>query len=142
MYAVTGKASDYRDRELDRVESGAVELVLIERCEAENEAGGWEIFWFNDGSNTGAILLDVWGWSGESCGVQPVGMSMDDVFTEKEKESLRELEETRVPAPFGVRYRTVSEEEFDSVEDWNDMALLMSLGRRERWREWQDRLCA
>jgi hypothetical protein len=142
MAAVTGSAREYVDRQLE--DCGTVELVMIERCDAENEAGGWEIYWFDDGSNTGSILMEAWGWSGDTDGVQPVGMSIDDVFTDAEQETLAEREETRVPAPFGVRYRTVSEAEFDSIEDWEDLAHLMTLGTvsKRYWDVWMDRLCA
>jgi hypothetical protein len=142
MYAVTGSAREYADRQ--QQESGEVRLYLIEECEVENDGGGWEIYWYNDGTAQGTLLMEVWGSSGDSAGLMPVVLSEDDVFSEKEQETLREREETRVPAPFGVRYRTVTEAEFWTVEDWDDLDHLMTLGSvsKRYWDIWEQRLCA
>jgi hypothetical protein len=116
-------------------------LYLIEECRAENDAGGWNLFWYNDGSAGGCILAQMWGWSGEYYIPQPLEGSEEDIFDEAELETLREQEEEVVPAPFGVRYRTLTEAEFEGLE-WEDLSRCQQLGRRERWQEWEQRLCA
>lgn len=139
MYAVTGKAREYAERHL--ASTGSVRLYLIEECRAENEAGGWDLYWYNDGSDTGCILAEMWGWTGESDVPQPLVGELEDIMDEAEIETLYDREEEVVPAPFGVRYRTISEEEFEGL-GWEDLARCQELGRRERWREWEARLCA
>ena len=139
MYAVTGSAREYA--EVHPTSAGAVRLYLIEECEVENEAGGWRLFWYNDGSAGGTMLAQMWGWYGEYDIPQPLVGSEEDIFDEAELETLREHEEEIVPAPFGVRYRTLTEAEFEGLE-WEDLARCQQLGRLDRWRTWQDRLCA
>jgi hypothetical protein len=142
MYAVTGSAREYADRQPQ--ESGEVRLYLIEECAVENDGGGWEIYWYNDGSAQGTMLMEVWGSMGDSAGLLPVGLREDDVFSAAELETLEEREETRIPVPFGVRYRTVTEAEFWAVEDWDDLDHLMTLGSvsKRYWDIWEQRLCA
>lgn len=139
MYAVTGTAAEYQDRQPES--TGAVRLYLIERCEAENEAGGWEIYWYADGG-AGTLLAQMWGWSGDCELPQPLVFDLEDIFDEAEIETLSDWEHEVVPAPFGVRYRVLTEAEFDSLE-WEDIATRgQRVGRLDRWRTWQDRLCA
>jgi hypothetical protein len=139
MYAVTGNAREYTERH--PASTGAVRLYLIEQCEVENEAGGWNLFWYNDGSEGGCILAQMWGWSGDCEVAQPLVGDLEDIFDAAEIQTLYDYEEEVVPAPFGVRYRTLTEAEFEGLE-WNDLARCQQLGRRERWREWEQRLCA
>jgi hypothetical protein len=139
MYAVTGSAREYEEKHL--TSTGAVRLYLIEECAVENEGGGWRLFWYNDGSTGGCVLAQMWGWYGEYDIPQPLEGSEEDIFDEAELETLREHEEEIVPAPFGVRYRTLTEAEFEGLE-WEDLANCQKLGRRDYWQEWEQRLCA
>lgn len=140
MYAVTGSAREYAEQH--PACTGAVKLYLIEECAVENEAGGWQLYWYADGSNTGCVLAQLWGWSGDCDVAQPLVGDLEDIMSEEEIATLYEREETVVPAPWGVRYRTVSEAEFEDFE-WEDLgARSQTLGRVDRWRSWQDRLCA
>jgi hypothetical protein len=139
MYAVTGSAREYEEPTV--VNSGAVRLYLIEECAVENDAGGWRLFWYNDGSEGGTILAQMWGWYGEYDIPQPLEGSEEDIFDEAELETLREQEEEIVPAPFGVRYRTLTEAEFEDLT-WDDLPNCQNLGRRNYWQEWEQRLCA
>jgi hypothetical protein len=139
MYAVTGNAREYA--EVHPTSTGAVRLYLIEECRAENEAGGWNLYWYNDGSEGGCVLAEMWGWTGESDVAQPLVGELEDIMDEAEIATLYDREETVVPAPFGVRYRTLTEAEFEGLE-WEDLARCQQLGRLDRWRTWQDRLCA
>lgn len=140
MYAVTGKTSEYTERH--PTSNGAVKLYLIEECEVENEAGGWNLYWYADGSSTGCVLAQMWGWSGDCEVAQPLVGDLEDIMSDEERVTLCEREETVVPAPFGVRYRTLTEAEFEGLE-WEDLGgRCQTLGRLDRWRTWQDRLCA
>lgn len=140
MYAVTGRASEYTERH--PATSGEVRLYLIERCEAADEAGGWEIYWYADGSDTGCVLAQMWGWSGDCEPPQPLVGDLEDIFDDAEIATLMEWDHAVVPAPWGVRYRTLTEAEFEGLE-WEDLdGRCQTLGRLDRWRTWQDRLCA
>lgn len=140
MYAVTAKASEYTDRHPES--QGTVRLYLIEECKVENDAGGWNLYWYNDGSNTGSILAQMWGWTGDCEPAQPLVGELDDIMEAAEIETLYDYEEEVVPAPWGVRYRTVTEAEFEDL-DWDDLGgRCQTAGRRDRWRTWQDLLCA
>lgn len=140
MYAVTGSAREYVERHPKS--KGAVKLYLIEECEVENDAGGWKLFWYADGSAEGVILAQMWGWTGEWDIPSPLAGSPEDYFDEQELETLREQEEDVVPAPFGVRYRVLTEEEFEDLR-WEDLGgRCMTAGRIDHWRVWQERLCA
>lgn len=141
MYAVTGSAREYAEQHPQS--RGAVRFYLIERCDVENEGGGWEIVWYDDGSDTGCILADMWGWSGDSVGFSPLSdIHEDEIFSEEELETISEREYELVPAPWGVRYRTLTEREFEDLR-WEDLGgRCMTSGRLDRWRTWQDRLCA
>ncbi len=140
MYAVTGSAREYVERHPKS--KGTVKLYLIEECEVENEGGGWKLFWYDSGSEGGDILAQMWGWSGEYDIPCPLVGTSEDIFDEAEIETLNEGEEEIVPAPFGVRYRTLTEEEFEDLQ-WEDLGgRCMTAGRIDRWRTWQERLCA
>jgi hypothetical protein len=139
MYAVTGSVREYK--EVHPTSTGSVRLYLIEECRAENEAGGWNLYWYNDGSQDGCILAKMWGWSGDCDIAQPLVGNFEDIFDEAEIQTLYDQEEEIVPAPLGVRYRTLTEEEIDNVS-WDDLSRCQELGRRDRWREWEHRLCA
>jgi hypothetical protein len=85
----------------------------------------------------------MWCWSGDSAGFSPLSdISEDEIFSEEELETISEREYEVVPAPWGVRYRMLTEAEFEDLE-WQDLGGRgMTLGRIDRWRTWQDRLCA
>jgi len=139
MYAVTGSAAEYAEPTV--VNSSAVRLYLFEECEVENEGGGWRLFWYNDGSDAGCIVAQMWGWSGEYGYPEPLTMSEHDVFTEEQLQTLWDSEEEVIPAPFGVRHRLLTEAEFEGLE-WNDIANSMHLGTvtRKLWDVWINRL--
>ncbi len=140
MYAVTGSAREYVERHPKS--KGKVKLYLIEECEVENEGGGWKLFWYDSGSEGGDILAQMWGWSGEYDIPSPLVGSEEDIFDEQELKTLRKHKEEIVPAPFGVRYRTLTEEEFEDLR-WEDLGgRCMTAGRIDRWRVWLERLCA
>jgi len=141
MYAVTGNAREYAERH--PTSTGAVRLYLIEECRAENEAGGWNLFWYNDGSAGGCILAQMWGWSGDCEVPQPLVGDLEDIMDESEIETLYDYEEEVVPAPFGVRRRTITEAEFDTV-CWEDLPRIRHLGtvKMDFWTVWEHRLCA
>lgn len=140
MYAVTGSAREYTEHH--PVSTGEVRLYLIEECTVENDAGGWTLYWYADGSSTGSILAQLWGWSGDCDVAQPLVGDLEDIMSDEEIDTLYEREEDVVPAPWGVRYRVLTEAEFEDFE-WKDLGdRSMTLGRLDRWRTWQDRLCA
>jgi hypothetical protein len=142
MYAVTGSPSEYAEPETQ--EEAEPTLYLIERCDAEKEAGGWAFYWYNDGSSTGTVLFDIWGWRGDTVGPLPITLDMDDVFSPAEQECMENWEWTEVPAPFGVRYRTVTEDEFELIwADFNfDIAELLNAGtvKKDHWEVWMTRI--
>jgi hypothetical protein len=145
MYAVTGSAREYAEPQ--HKSDGSVRFYLIEQCSVTdsrgNEAGGWEIVWYDDGSATGCVLADMWGWTGEGGGYAALsGIPNDEIFSEEELETIEQGEHELVPAPFGVRYRILTEEEFEDLS-WDDLGgRCQSAGRIDHWRVWQERLCA
>ena len=140
MYAVTGSPKDYEDRQVD---DGTVVLFLIEECRANTDEywgdyAGWDMYWFNDGSDVGCTLIT------DANGVlQPVykGFAREDVFTEAQLETLEEDEHIIEPAPFGVRQR-VLDTEADCPDDYWDLNQLLNAGRIDHWAKWEQRLVA
>lgn len=140
MYAVTGSAKDYQE-ESDT--DGKVVLFLIEECRSNFEtwrgdSPGWEMYWFNDGSNVGCVLIP------DADGVlQPAydGLTREDVFTEAQLRTLEEHEHIMEPAPWGVRQRVLDTEE-DFPDNYWDLNQLLNAGRIDLWAEWQRRLMA
>ena len=136
MYAVTAKAKEYV--EVHPETTGAVRLYQIEECRVEGDRGGWALYWYNDGSDTGCVLAQMWGWSGDCDIPQPLEGDAEDIFDEAELETLRDHEEDIIPAPFGVRHCTVTEAEFEDL-GWEDLPQSLDLGtvRVDRWAAWQ-----
>lgn len=113
MYAVTAHHKEYA--ECFPQSTGVVDLYLIEECRVENDGGGWSLFWYNDGSDTGVMLAQMWGWSGDCDVVQPLAGDLEDIFDEPEIQTLIDGEEKIMPAPFGVRRRVLKEKEFEGL---------------------------
>ena len=140
MYAVTGSPQEYLDEQPD---NGTVVLFLIEQCRANTndrwgDYAGWDMYWFNDGSDTGCILItDIDGQ------VQPVYdfITRKDVFTDAQLRTLEEDEHEVVDAPFGVRQR-VLDTEADQPDYYFDLDQLLSAGRVDHWDKWEKRLVA
>jgi hypothetical protein len=140
MYAVTSSPQEYLDEQPD---NGTVVLFLIEECRANTnerwgDYAGWDMYWFNDGSDTGCILItDIDGR------VQPVYdfITREDVFTNAQLRTLEEDEHVIVDAPFGVRQRVLNTEA-DQPDYYFDLDQLLNAGQIDRWAEWKRRLVA
>lgn len=140
MYAVTGAPTEYQDEQAD---NGTVVLFLIEQCRANTherwgDYAGWDMYWFNDGSDVGCVLI-----TDEDGQFMPVydQISREDVFTHAQLRTLEEGDEIIEPAPFGVRQR-VLDTEADCPTYYFDLDLLLSAGRIDHWAEWERRLVA
>ena len=140
MYAVTGSPREYQEEQDD---NGTVVLFLIEECRANTDDrwgdyAGWDMYWFNDGSDVGCILItDMDGL------VQPAydGIIREDVFTEAQLRTLEEDEHVFVDAPFGVRKR-VLDTKADQPDYYFDLDQLLKAGRIDYWDKWEQRLVA
>ena len=140
MYAVTGSPKEYQE-EIDT--DGKVILFLIEECYSNFEtwrgrSPGWDLYWFNDGSDTGCILIT------DADGVlQPVydGITREDVFTDAQLRTLEEDEHVIVDAPWGVRKRVLDTED-DEPDYYFDLDQLLNAGRIDYWAQWKQRLVA
>ena len=140
MYAVTASPKDYDDTQAD---DGTVTLFLIEQCRADTnerwgDYAGWDMYWFNDGSDVGCILIT----DGDGV-LQPVcnQLSRKDVFTPAQLQTLEEGDEIIEPAPFGVRQR-VLDTEADQPAYYYDIDQLLNAGRLDLWAQWEQRLTA
>lgn len=127
MYAVTGAPKEYQD-EVDT--QGTVILVLIEQCRANTtdlwgDYAGWDLYWFNDGSNVGCFLIED-----EDGQLQPVydGITPEDVFTDAQLETIEEGKYIITDSPFGVKQRVLDNQE-DRPDNYYDLKQLLSAGR-------------
>ena len=140
MYAVTAKAKEYEDTQTD---DSTVVLFLIEECRADTDDywgdyAGWDLYWFNDGSDVGCVLI-----AGADGDVQPVyeGLTREDIFTEAQLRTLEEDEHEIVDAPFGVRQRVLDTKD-DRPDYYFDLDQLLNAGRIDHWAKWEQRLVA
>jgi len=140
MYAVTGSPREYLDEQPD---DGTVILFLIEECHANTDEpwgdyAGWDLYWFNDGSDTGCILITVaYGQYLPVCDQ----MTKEDIFTDAQLETLSEREEIIEPAPWGVRKRVLDTPD-DEPDYYFDLDQLLNAGRIDHWAQWEQRLIA
>ena len=86
------------------------------RINEEGNDAGWDIYLFLDGSPTGMLVWFFYDFGGSLGNVEsdPNDLELDDVFSEREIDSLWGMKFRKLIPPQGVRRRVLTADEFHS----------------------------